>query len=298
MFTELDEQPLVQGFRQTLRSNPDDPSCVLVLVDWLQEQGVSLSDLLWLYAGPFTAERQQAHVSLSFAEDEGLREAIALWCQREEPTRANEPCHPFGHPEEACSLRFEAVRACLIPAENYLTRRVGECSIDYLHRYPEAVVALRRAHKRRLLNLFPEVEHTSRVVLPQKDVMHWLTMSPLGSFPGVQAALAEAGIRHNRTMRTENVAEGILVEQTLAAPEWIAPESHDGMPAPHRAMSQDAIAGEELHNRQLVRSDEQGRMVRARRGEDIGGIVLDCGGDLVTGRRHAIAGEVVRVRLL
>ena len=84
-------------------------------VDWLQEQGAALADVLRAYAGAPAPDPLCDWLGATHAEDEGLRRVVARWCEATEPDRR-------------CSIpsaiRFAAVRECGLDWEAEL-RQLG-----------------------------------------------------------------------------------------------------------------------------------------------------------------------------
>lgn len=75
-------------------------------VDWLQEHGATLADLLLAYRG-----EPPEYLGRSFEADEGLRLLLGEWCRATEPERLVGR-GPFDLPDEANRFRWARVLAC------------------------------------------------------------------------------------------------------------------------------------------------------------------------------------------
>lgn len=144
-------------------------------VDWLQEQGATLSDLLGLYAGRGHGDALSDYLAEEPRDDEGLRLVVASWCRAAGPSsparwQAVRDCGPY--------LEGEAVRESWL-LDSYggwwgmdpvvlerevqdFRARLAECiRVGCGGPFPEhiliAAARTRRAQKRAVLALFPDV---------------------------------------------------------------------------------------------------------------------------------------------
>lgn len=171
-----------------------------IAVDWLQEHGATLADLLLAYRG-----EPPGYLGRSFEADEGLRRLLGEWCKATEPERTAQ--RPFPLLGVATPFRWQAVLACEVDwvevagevgfglehrvramsladrqklarlmveriAEKGIVDRVrvandpllaaGVAGADaaFQERARTAAASARRGQKCRALGLFPEVSHT------------------------------------------------------------------------------------------------------------------------------------------
>jgi hypothetical protein len=214
--------------------------------DWLQERAVLPAELLKAYADDLPA-----WLGATWQEDEALREVLALWCQWTEP-EVFRPTKMGG--AESLRYRFEAVRACGLTHQD-MADEVNRASRPHTvesswkvtaedveqvlrvdgkpYRHVAAGIArARRDQKRRVLSLFPEVEHRRlwRFDLPtsEKELRYRMDEA--------EARMREGGWRVDvgiTVTQDDDDAKEVRYEQTLAAPDWIPPE-----PSPFWGQSQ------------------------------------------------------------
>lgn len=207
-----------------------------MLLDYLADHDVPLVDLLRAFAGePPTWLRP------TLAEEEWLHGVLVEWLRRTEPTTAA-PVHPADRDKPARTLvpRWTAVGVCEIDWRSLVSRiadyrPVGKTDrmwveqtlakvCDSADRLKLAMPVARRAWKRGVLALFPEVKYTVEHSIPHS----WIKS---GMYIQMLERLAAAGIRSDEArfrplfQWEEPEKRRRTYQQTLTAPDWIAPES-------------------------------------------------------------------------
>ncbi len=207
----------LDGFRAAFRDSPDDPTAVAACVDALQEAGTKLGDVVLLFAG-----QGPEWVSEPWPEQLVGWRVLALWCKLTEPEkfiprvldRSERP-------------RFEAVQACVMDWKNMVRESLSRSA-------PNAIA--RRDHKRRVLDLFPDVLYEHRLRFPFPDSQNGLRRI----MDQANAMLREGGWRVNVgvSCTQDDDRKEIRYEHILAAPHWIPPEPEYG-PSPLRGAYQE-----------------------------------------------------------
>jgi hypothetical protein len=232
-------------------------------VDWLQDQGADLPDLLGLYAGRPAGDAFRDYLSERFHEDEGLRLVLAKWCQVAEPGRParagptarweavrnrgpdlEEEVRRYAWGYSGLSTWFLPEPDPFAPGLQVFRALVGECirgegGDSFRGHVRLAVARARRAQQRAVLALFFDIEMTLRAELRARRIVR----HPSGRYPSAEFDRGEylkAGLRDPgtserdgvrtrwetalRLVRDEERDVPCVVVQTIPAPALVPPE--------------------------------------------------------------------------